>query len=151
MAQSGLHLPAREATLSLFDGVYVDIGDQQSIQRSLSTFSSHIENLRAIMELATGRSLVLIDELGSSTDPEEGAALAKALLSHFWGRGITLVATTHHRDVAAFVQEQAGMINASVELDPRTLAPTYRLTWGLPGGSYALTIASRPGSGPGGR
>ena len=145
MAQSGLHLPAKEATLSLFDGVFADIGDQQSIQRSLSTFSSHIENLRAIMELATGRSLVLIDELGSSTDPEEGAALAKALLSHFWERGITLVATTHHRDVAAFVQEQPGMINASVELDPRTLAPTYRLTWGLPGGSYALTIASRLG------
>ena len=145
MAQSGLHLPAREATTSLFDGVYADIGDQQSIQQSLSTFSSHIKNLRDIMDQATDRSLVLIDELGTSTDPEEGSALAKAILHHFSQRGITLVATTHQRDVAAFVQEQPGMTNASVELDPHTLAPTYRLTQGLPGRSYALTIASRLG------
>ncbi len=145
MAHAGLHLPARESTISLFDGVYADIGDQQSIQQSLSTFSSHIENLRAIMDQATGKSLVLIDELGTSTDPEEGAALAKAILHHFSHRGITLLATTHQRDVAAFVQEQPGMMNASVELDPRTLAPTYRLTQGLPGRSYALTIASRLG------
>ena len=145
MAQAGLQLPAAEATLSLFDGVYADIGDQQSIQRSLSTFSSHIENLRGIMAGATSRSLVLIDELGTSTDPEEGAALAKAVLDYFVGKGITLVATTHHRDVAGHVQEQEGMLNASVELDPRALAPTYRLTLGLPGRSYALTIASRLG------
>jgi len=145
MAQAGLHVPAREGTISLFDGVYADIGDQQSIQRSLSTFSSHIQNLRAIMGQATPKSLVLIDELGTSTDPEEGAALAKAILSHFFQRGITLVATTHQRDVAAFVQEQPGMMNASVELDPLTLAPTYRLTLGLPGRSYALTIASHLG------
>ena len=145
MAQSGLHLPAREATTSLFDGVYADIGDQQSIQQSLSTFSSHIKNLRDIMDQATDRSLVLIDELGTSTDPEEGSALAKAILHHFCLRGVTLVATTHQRDVAAFVQEQPGMTNASVELAPKTLAPTYRLTQGLPGRSYALTIASRLG------
>ena len=145
MAQSGLHLPAREATTSLFDGVYADIGDQQSIQQSLSTFSSHIKNLRDIMDQATDRSLVLIDELGTSTDPEEGSALAKAILHHFSLRGVTLVATTHQRDVAAFVQEQPGMTNASVELAPKTLAPTYRLTQGLPGRSYALTIASRLG------
>ena len=145
MAQSGLHLPAREATTSLFDGVYADIGDQQSIQQSLSTFSSHIKNLRDIMDQATDRSLILIDELGTSTDPEEGSALAKAILHHFSLRGVTLVATTHQRDVAAFVQEQPGMTNASVELAPKTLAPTYRLTQGLPGRSYALTIASRLG------
>ena len=145
MAQAGLHLPAGEATLSLFDGIYADIGDQQSIQRSLSTFSSHIQNLRDILAAATPRSLVLIDELGSSTDPEEGTALAKAVLRHFHGRGICLMATTHHREVAAFVQEHPGMLNASVELDPATLAPTFRLTLGLPGRSYALAIASRLG------
>ena len=142
MAQAGLHIPARKGTLSLFDGVYTDIGDQQSIQRSVSTFSSHIENLRAITEEATDRSLVLIDELGTSTDPEEGAALAKAILDHFFQRGITLMATTHHREVAAYVQEHPGMVNASVELDPDSLAPTYRLSVGLPGRSYALTIAA---------
>ncbi len=145
MALSGLHLPAREATLTPFDGVFADIGDQQSIQRSLSTFSSHIHNLRSMMGQATQNSLVLIDELGASTDPEEGTALAKALLLHFAQRGIALVATTHHRDVAAFVQEQPNMSNASLELDPETLIPTYRLTMGLPGRSYALTIASRLG------
>ena len=145
MAQAGLQVPATEGTLSLFDGVYADIGDQQSIQRSLSTFSSHIQNLRAIMGEAGEKSLVLIDELGTSTDPEEGAALAKAILRYLSKRGITSVATTHQRDVATFVQERAGMMNASVELDPRTLAPTYRLTLGMPGRSYALTIASQMG------
>ena len=145
MVQSGLHVPAREATLSVFDGVYADIGDQQSIQRSLSTFSSHIQNLKAIIDRSTDRSLALIDELGTSTDPEEGAALVKAILRHFSQRNVLLVATTHQRDVAAFVQEQPGMMNASVELDPVTLAPTYRLSMGLPGRSYALNIASRLG------
>ena len=145
MAQAGLHLPAREATLSPFDAVYADIGDQQSIQRSLSTFSSHVMNLKKIAERATERSLVLIDELGTSTDPEEGSALAKAVLRYFARKGVTLLTTTHHREVAAFAQGQPGMMNASVELDPRTFAPTYRLTLGLPGRSYALTIASRLG------
>ena len=143
MAQAGLHIPAREATISLFDGVYADIGDQQSIQRSMSTFGSHIQNLRAMMKQSTNKSLVLIDELGTSTDPEEGAALAKAVLRHFVQKRATLVATTHQRDVAGFVQHHPGMQNASVELDPRTMAPTYRLTLGLPGRSYALTIASQ--------
>ena len=125
--------------------IYADIGDQQSIKRALSTFSSHIHNLRVIMEQAGDKSLALIDELGTSTDPEEGSALAKAILQGFLDRRITVVATTHHRDVAAFVQDHPGMMNASVELDPQTLAPTYRLTLGLPGGSYALTIASSLG------
>ncbi|MBM3926340.1 MAG: endonuclease MutS2 [SAR202 cluster bacterium] len=145
MAQAGMHVPARQCNLTIFDAVYADIGDQQSIERSLSSFSSHIESLREIMEGATSASLVLLDELGTSTDPEEGAALAKAVLSYFANRGTACAATTHHRDVAAYVQEQPGMTNASVELDPNTLLPTYKLTLGLPGRSYALTIAARMG------
>ena len=148
MAQAGLHVPAEEAQFPRFDGIYADIGDQQSIEQSLSTFSSHIGNLLAIMERSTANSLLLVDELGTSTDPEEGSALAKAILSHFQQRGLLMVATTHHRGVAHFVQEQPGMINASVDLHPSTLDPTYQLTLGLPGRSYALTIASRLGLPP---
>lgn len=145
MAHAGLHVPADEAVFPGFDGIYADIGDQQSIQQSLSTFSSHIANLLAIMRRATDRSLVLADELGSSTDPEEGAALASAVLRHFHRMGVFLIGTTHQRSVARAVQEHPGMVNASVDLDPGTLAPTYQLTLGLPGRSYALTIASRLG------
>ena len=145
MAHAGLHVPAEEADFPLFDGICGDIGDQQSIEQSLSTFSSHIQNLRSIMEQVTDASLVLVDELGTSTDPEEGSALAEAILSYFLSRGVLLVATTHHRGVARFVQEEPGMVNASVDLDPQTLEPTYRVTLGLPGRSYALTIASRLG------
>ena len=145
MAHAGLHIPADEARFPGFDGIYADIGDQQSIQESLSTFSSHITNLLGIMRQATGRSLVLVDELGTSTDPEEGAALASAVLRHFQRMGVFLVGTTHQRGVARTVQEHPGMLNASVDLDPATLAPTYQLTVGLPGRSYALTIAARLG------
>jgi DNA mismatch repair protein MutS2 len=145
MAHSGLHLPADEAEIPLLDGIYVDIGDQQSIYESLSTFSSHISNLRQIMEVATPRSLILVDELGSATDPEEGSALAAALLSGFRDRDAIVVATTHHRSVARLARDQDGMANASVDLNPRTLEPTYQLTHGIPGRSYALTIASRLG------
>ena len=145
MAHAGLHVPADEARFPGFDGIFADIGDQQSIQQSLSTFSSHITNLLNIMRRATGRSLVLVDELGTSTDPEEGAALASAVLRHFQRMGVFLVGTTHQRGVARTVQEHPGMVNASVDLDPNTLAPTYQLTVGLPGRSYALTIASRLG------
>ncbi len=145
MAHAGLHVPAEDARFPGFDGVYADIGDQQSIQQSLSTFSSHITNLLNIMRRATARSLVLVDELGTSTDPEEGAALASAVLRHFQRMGVFLVGTTHQRGVARAVQEHPGMLNASVDLDPSTLAPTYQLTVGLPGRSYALTIASRLG------
>ena len=145
MAHAGLHVPAEEARFPGFDGIYADIGDQQSIQESLSTFSSHITNLLNIMRRATGRSLVLVDELGTSTDPEEGAALASAVLRHFQQMGLFLVGTTHQRGVARTVQEHPGMLNASVDLDPATLAPTYQLTVGLPGRSYALTIAARLG------
>ena len=145
MAHAGLHVPADEARFPGFDGIYADIGDQQSIQQSLSTFSSHISNLLGIMQQATGRSLVLVDELGTSTDPEEGAALASAVLRHFQRMGVFLIGTTHQRGVARTVQEHPGMVNASVDLDPATLAPTYQLTVGLPGRSYALTIAARLG------
>ncbi len=145
MAHAGLQVPANEADLPLFDGIYADIGDQQSIFESLSTFSSHIRNLQGIIDVATDRSLILIDELGSATDPEEGSALAISLLSHLRDRGAMVVATTHHRNVARLAQEESGMVNASVDLNPRTLEPTYRLTHGVPGRSYALTIASRLG------
>jgi DNA mismatch repair protein MutS2 len=145
MAHAGLHIPADDARFPGFDGIYADIGDQQSIQQSLSTFSSHITNLQSIMQRATERSLVLVDELGTSTDPEEGAALASAVLRHFQRLGVFLVGTTHQRGVARTVQEHPGMVNASVDLDPTTLAPTYQLTVGLPGRSYALTIAARLG------
>mgnify|MGYP006156723809 FL=1 len=145
MAQAGLHVPAEEAHFPRFDGIYADIGDQQSISESLSTFSSHITNLKGIMSRATVNSLVLVDELGTSTDPEEGSALASAVLRYFQKIGSFVVGTTHHRGVARFVQEQPGMVNASVDLDPTTLEPTYHVTLGLPGRSYALTIAARLG------
>ena len=145
MAHAGLHIPAAAAIFPLLEGIYADIGDQQSIEQSLSTFSSHIRNLQSILAQITPHSLALIDELGASTDPEEGTALAQAILDHFRQRGALAIATTHHRGVARYVQEQPGMINASVDLAPGTLEPTYRLTQGLPGRSYALTIADRLG------
>ena len=145
MAQAGLHVPAEEAHFPRFDGIYADIGDQQSIQQSMSTFSSHITNLKGIMSRATVHSLVLVDELGTSTDPEEGSALASAVLRYFQKIGSFVVGTTHHRGVARFVQDEPGMVNASVDLDPTSLEPTYHLTLGLPGRSYALTIAARLG------
>ena len=148
MAHAGLHIPAEEGIFPLLEGVYADIGDQQSIEQSLSTFSSHIRNLRSILEQVTPNSLVLIDELGTSTDPEEGAALAQAILTYLRRRGVLTIATTHHRGVARYVQEQPGMLNASVDLEPGTLEPTYRITMGLPGRSYALTIADRLGLTP---
>mgnify|MGYP001307230829 CR=1 FL=1 len=145
MAHAGLHVPAEEAHFPRFDGIYADIGDQQSIQQSLSTFSSHISNLISIMDRATSHSLFLVDELGTSTDPEEGSALASAILKYFRDMGVFLVGTTHHRGVAREGHEQPGMVNASVDLDPSTLEPTYHVTLGLPGRSYALTIAARLG------
>ena len=146
MHQSGLRLPAEEgSSLPVFDGVYADIGDQQSIQESVSTFGSHMRNVIRIMSRATPASLVLLDELGTSTDPEEGSALAKAILGHLASRGVTIVATTHHRTVAAFAEATPGMSNASVELDADTLRPTYHLTLGVPGRSYAMSVAEQLG------
>ncbi|MEX2430723.1 MAG: endonuclease MutS2 [Dehalococcoidia bacterium] len=146
MQQSGLHLPCGPSTeLPLVDGVYADIGDQQSIQEAVSSFSAHIKNIAAILSHATERSLVLLDELGTSTDPEEGSALARAILAHLADRRVPTVATTHHRPVAALAEEMPELENASVELDPVTLRPTYRVTMGLPGRSYALAVAERVG------
>ena len=149
MHQAGLQVPLEEeSVLPVFDAVYADIGDRQSLEESLSTFSSHVHNLLAILMSATPMSLVLLDELGTSTDPEEGAALAKGVLAHLTRQGVTTVATTHYRSVAAFVGEFQGMVNASFELHPETLQPTYHLSTGLPGRSFALVIASRLGMPP---
>lgn len=146
MRQAGLQIPADEGSaLPVFDGVYADVGDQQSIEQSVSTFSSHIRNVIRILAAATPNSLVLLDELGTSTDAEEGSALAKAILDHLAAGGVSTIATTHHRNVAAFAETSPGMMNASVQLDPNSLAPTYHLTLGIPGRSYAMAIAASLG------
>ncbi len=146
MHQSGLRVPAAdESTLPVFEGIYTDIGDQQSVEGSVSTFGSHISNVIDILSHATSSSLVLLDELGTSTDPEEGAALAKAVLGHLARKGVATVATTHHRSVAAHTEVTPGTMNASVDLDPKTLKPTFRLTMGVPGRSYAMSVAEQLG------
>ncbi|MDD4230879.1 MAG: endonuclease MutS2 [Dehalococcoidales bacterium] len=146
MAQAGLPVPADSATqLPVFDGVYADIGDEQSIEQTLSSFSWHMGNISRILNLATANSLVLMDELGTSTDPVEGSALAAAIISYLFKQGTMTVATSHFNELKALAHTTTGIKNAAFEFDPVTLLPTYRIVPGVPGGSNAIITAARLG------
>jgi DNA mismatch repair protein MutS2 len=144
-AQSGIPVAAQRAVLPMFDRVLVDIGDEQSIAADLSTFSAHMLNLKSMLELATPQSLALVDEMGTGTAPEEGAALAVALLDEFRAKDCIVLATTHHDRLKTYASTTPGVVNAAVEFDDVNLRPTYRLMIGVPGGSSGIAIARRLG------
>jgi len=149
MAQAGIPVPASpETCLPVFDGIFADIGDEQSIEQTLSSFSWHMGNIVRIIRNATPCSLVLLDELGTSTDPSEGSALARSILLYFRDKKIPTVATTHYGDLKAFAHTTSGVQNASFDFDPVTFTPSYHLTVGIPGGSNALATAMRLGVPP---
>ncbi len=148
MAQSGIPVPADRAELPVFDAILADIGDYQSIEQNLSTFSAHVTNIDFISRTATANSLVLLDELGSATDPEEGAALAVAIAEYFARIGCMTVISTHHTSLKVYAANTPGVVNASVGFDEATLQPTYELKVGVPGASAGINIAQRLGLNP---
>jgi len=148
MAQSGIPVPADRAEFPIFDSVLADIGDYQSIEQNLSTFSAHVTNIDYISKTATAKSLVLLDELGSATDPEEGAALAVAIAEYFRRAGCVSVISTHHTSLKVYAANTPGVVNAAVGFDESTLQPTYELRIGVPGASAGVNIAQRLGLNP---
>jgi DNA mismatch repair protein MutS2 len=145
MHQSGMQVPVSDGEMAIFDAIYADIGDSQSIERSVSTFSSHMGRVIEILLEATPNSLILLDELGTGTDPEEGSALARAVLAHATENDMPIAITSHYRTVAEYAAESEELANASVELNPDTMMPTYQVLMGIPGRSYAIHVARHLG------